>query len=345
MFHMPQQRYADNLDGTFDFSESFSEVKDFIGDSDLSIGNFETTSNPNRKYSGFPTFNSPPATLYYLKEAGFDLLSTMNNHTLDTGVEGIETTIDAVSAASLKSVGTSKALEDSFVVMDIKDVKVGILAYSQSLNGLDSILNTDEKKSMVNLLNNEEKIRSDIENLKSQNCDIVLIYPHWGWEYQSSVNEFQRNMAHNMLEWGADIIIGSHPHVVQPTEYYTTSDGRNCFIAYSCGNFISNQRRETMGNTEGLNISNPERCEQNIAFELILEKDFQSKKTVIKEVVFHPMWVGLRQGNKGKLVVKSHLCKDFMEGGKKFEEVDENTRSRIVDAYEKTMTISSPISY
>lgn len=339
MFHQPQTRYANNFDGSYDYSESFSDVKDFIRDSDLSIGNFETTSNPNREYSGFPTFNTPPSTLYYLKDAGFDVLSTMNNHTLDTGLEGIDTTLDAISSASLESFGTSKDGEEKFNLININNIKVGLLSYSYSLNGLESILDTEEKQSKVNLLNNEENIKADIEKLKDLGSDIILIYPHWGQEYQSHINDSQREMAHKMLEWGGDIIIGNHPHVVQPTENYITLDGRNCFIAYSCGNFISNQRRETLGS----NIPNSKRSEQNIAYEIIIEKDFNNEESIIKEVIYHPMWVGLRQGNKDKLVVKSHLCTDFIEGGDKYEEVDSYTREKIINAYEEILITTQPI--
>lgn len=342
MFHMPQVRYAKNPDGTYNFSESFSEVTEFIKDSDLSVANFESTTNPNREYHGFPMFNSPPAVFYYLKAAGFDVFSTMNNHTLDTGVEGIETTLDAISAASLKSFGTSKVGEKKYEIFETKDTKIGLLGYSESLNGLDSRLDTDEKKTMVNRLV-EENIKSDIEELKGLNCDIILIYPHWGAEYQSQMTTAQRDLAHKMLEWGADIIIGNHPHVVQPSEYYVTSDGRKCFIAYSCGNFLSNQRKETMDSEETLEIPNSQRCEQNIAYEIIIEKNFSENKSTIKDVIYHPMWVGLREGEKRR-VVKSHLCTEFLEGGEKYGEVDDYTLSRIRDAYESTLETTKPLN-
>ncbi|NLW42753.1 MAG: CapA family protein [Tissierellia bacterium] len=343
MFHMPQVRYANNSDGTYNFSESFSEVTEFIKDSDLSIANFESTTNPNRPYNGFPMFNSPPAVFYYIKSAGFDVLSTMNNHSLDTGVEGIETTLDAITAASLKSFGTARVGEEKFEIYDTKDIKIGLLAYSQSLNGLDSRLNTDEKKTMVNRLE-EENVKADIEKMKELKCDLILIYPHWGVEYQSQMSDAQIEMAHKMAEWGGDIIIGNHPHVVQPTENYKTAGGRDSFIVYSCGNFLSNQRKETMDGEEGLNIKNTERCEQNIAFEIVIEKNFKEEKTVIKDVIHHPMWVGLRSGEKGRRVVKSHLCEEFLEGGSKFGQVDDYTLSRIKDAYDKTLETTKALN-
>lgn len=342
MFHMPQVRYARNPDDTYDFSEFFSEVKDFIQDSDLSIGNFESTTNPNRKLSGFPAFNTPTDVFSSLKDAGFDILSTMNNHSLDTGIEGVISTIDAMESAGIKQFGTKKPGEKGYEIVELKGIKLGILGYTESLNGLDYILDTEEKKSMVNLLI-EENVKSDIEKLKELGCDFIIIYPHWGYEYHSNQNSKQMEFAHKMLEWGGDLVIGNHPHVVQPTEIYKTSDGRDGFIAYSCGNFISNQRKETMV-MEGIPIVNGERCEQNICYEIVLEKNFDENEKKIKDVIYHPMWVGLRDGDKGRRVVKSHLCQEFIEGGKKFEEIGEQTRARIQSAYDSTLETTKPLT-
>lgn len=343
MFHMPQVRYARQPDGGYDFSESFSEVKDFVNDADLSIGNFESTTNPNRPPSSFPFFNTPQVIFYNLKMAGFDALSTGNNHCLDTGVEGIIETLNTAEYAGIKAFGTKRPGEKAYQIFDIKDIKIGLLAYSESLNGMDSLLDTEEKKTMVNRLD-EELIKSDIEELKTLGCDLVLIYPHWGVEYQSQMNPRQTVLAHKMLEWGADIIVGNHPHVVQPTECYKTQDGRDCFIAYSCGNFYSNQRKETIDWEPALNVPNSERTEQSIGYEFLIEKNFETGQTIIKDVIFHPMWVGLRDGEKGRRMVKAHLCSDYLSGGKKYEEIDDNLRVRIGRAYKDTMETTKTIN-
>ena len=329
MFHLPQVNYAKGLSG-YDFSESFEEIKDFISKYDLALANFETTINPELEPSGYPRFNTPVDCLTSIKSAGFDGLSTMNNHSLDTDIEGVQSTIKAFEDIGLESFGTNLPDQDQASIIDVDGILVGILGYTDSLNGLEGLLDTDEKKEMLNTLWDEDHIRSQISKLKNS-VDLVIIYPHWGNEYESHQSTRQIELGHKMVDWGADIIIGSHPHVVQPSEIYKASDGRQGFITYSCGNFLSSQSLE---NNDDI------RVEQSIAYEINLEKNMTNGKTIFTNVQPHPLWVGKRQGVNGQ-VIKTHLCTDYLEGGDKYNDIGPETRSRIQKAYDNTIEILS----
>lgn len=230
MFHIPQVREAYTENG-YDFSMPFEKVKTLISQSDFAIANFETTINENKRLSGYPRFNSPPEVLEGISKAGFDLLVTANNHCMDTGVEGAENTAKLIRKNGMIPVGTGGAQNKSAVV-DIKGIKVGILAYTTTINGLKA------PEGFVSMAD-EEQIGKDIAAIK-QKSDFVIVYLHAGIEYARDINEQQIKLFHTVADAGADVILGSHPHVVQRSEVYHTG-GRDVFIDYSMGNFLSNQ--------------------------------------------------------------------------------------------------------
>lgn len=328
MAHLGQIQYAYNYGGgSYDFSNQFSYIKDYVEDADLSITNYETTTNPNREYSGFPRFNAPASYLNALKDVGFDVVTTANNHSLDTDEEGIFTTIDAIKDAGLDYVGTSITDRDKILYKEVNGIKLAILAYTYGANGIDDLLTLREEVDSLNYLH-EEEIKKDIETAKKNKADFILVYPHWGIEYQSVEDVSQSDLAKKMLDWGADIIIGNHPHVVQPYEIYESEDGRSTFIAYALGNFISYQ---------SLEVNDDIRTEQNVSFDITLEKDLNNDKARIRDFKANPLWVGSNYDDYGKSV-KTYLCEDFLEGGKYYDQVSEEQRDRIRQAYNDTMT-------
>lgn len=285
MFHSPQIKGAYNPEtNEYDFRFSFEHVKKYIESADLAVGNFETvTAGEEYGYKGYPTFNSPNSTVTALKEAGFDILSTANNHSLDKGKKGIINTIDNISEHGLVNVGTYKEPTDEVHIQDINGIKAAILSYTYGCNGLEGLLTQEELKYMVNIID-EDRIKQDIEKADENQVDITVVIIHWGNEYQREPSEYQIELANKMIEWGADIILGSHPHVIQRSEI-REYNGEDKFIIYSMGNFISNQRRET------LSIGNKKYTEDGIIVKLTLEKDFSLGKTIIKEVDYIPTWV------------------------------------------------------
>ncbi|OLS02083.1 CapA family protein [Tissierella creatinophila] len=277
MFHMPQVKAAYLGDGNYDFRDTFKHVKNHISSADISIANFETvTAGNDKKFSGFPQFNSPKETLFALKETGFDILSTANNHSLDQGKDGILKTLKFIEEYGLKSVGTYKDQNKEFLIEEKDGVKLGFLSYTYGINGLEFYLSEEELSYMISLID-EEKIKSDIEKIKKE-VDVVVVSVHWGVEYQTKPNDIQIELGHKMVDWGANIVLGSHPHVLQKSEIIK-KDGKDNFIIYSMGNFFSNQRKDTMGNAF---------TEDGVMVEIDIEKNITKDETKIKNIVFLP---------------------------------------------------------
>lgn len=332
MAHMVQIQYAQNKGGgDYDFTDQFTYLKDFIEDSDIAIGNYETTTNPDLPYAGFPRFNAPAAYLRDLKDTGFDIVSTANNHSMDTELEGVLSTMDSAKEAGLDYVGSFKDKTERILYKDVKGIKFAFLAYTYGCNGRENLVIPREEVENLAYLSDEEQIKKDIKRAKASGADFIVVYPHWGIEYQSMPNETQTRLGRNMIEWGADLVIGNHPHVVEPVELYEAKDGREGLIAYALGNFISYQNYE---NNKDI------RVEHSLALEIDLEKDLTSGNKKISDVTFHPIWVGTYYNDYG-INIKNHLTEDFLEGGKYYDLVNENQRARIKQAHDMTLEIAN----
>lgn len=243
MCHMPQIDYAKVGKDSFDFKTPFSEVKKYLEDADLTFGNFETViADSNKRYSGYPTFNSPVEYLEGIKNSGFDILFTSNNHSADGGVKGILRTIDAIKKYGMIPIGTNSTQQerDSVLILDVKGIKIGLNSYTYGLNG--NVI-PKSKSFSVNLIDTTQ-ILSDIKKMRSKNPDLILIYFHFGEEYSRKPSAYQKEIVNKTFNYGADIIIASHPHVIQPAEYFVKKNGKlkKGLIAYSLGNFFSNQQ-------------------------------------------------------------------------------------------------------
>lgn len=243
MCHSPQFKFAQVSNDSFDFKPVFREIKKYLTEADLTIGNLETTiSGKERRYSGYPLFNSPGEYLEALKDTGFDILLTANNHSLDRGKKGVLKTIDMIKNNGMESIGSyhSQHDRDSIRGFDINGIKIAILSYTYGLNGNYMAKN---EKFLVNVIDTT-LMKQDILNARNKNADVILVYFHFGDEYQRKPNSFQKEIVKRAVDYGADLIIGSHPHVIQPFEYFSSNKNKigNGLIAYSLGNFISNQR-------------------------------------------------------------------------------------------------------
>jgi poly-gamma-glutamate capsule biosynthesis protein CapA/YwtB (metallophosphatase superfamily) len=243
MCHSTQINYAFVEDDSFDFNGVFSEVKEYLSSSDFTIGNLETVfGGKELGYSGYPFFNAPDDFLFALKEAGFDFLITANNHALDQGKKGVRRTINKLDDLDLKHTGTFLTEEDraSYNVINIKGIEVAILAYSYGTNDVPI---PKGKEYIINIIDTT-LIKEDILSLIKHNPDVTFVYFHFGEEYRREPDTFQEDVVHKTIGYGADIIIGSHTHVIQPVNYFKTINGNidTGFVAYSLGNFISNQR-------------------------------------------------------------------------------------------------------
>lgn len=236
MCHSPIYETSKVGKDSFDFNPIFAEVNNLLSSADFTIGNLETViSGKEVSYSGYPNFNSPYEYLTALKNSGFDVLITANNHALDRGIIGVQKTIENIDKVKLLHVGSSKTQteRDSLLFLEKNQIKVALLAYTYGLNNNEL---PKTKNYLVNLIDTA-LIKKDITKAKSK-ADAIIVYLHFGEEYQRVPNGFQIDLSKKILFYGADIIIGSHPHVIQPIEIINEKN----FVVYSLGNFLSNQR-------------------------------------------------------------------------------------------------------
>lgn len=247
MYHMPQVRAAYNsLDSSYNFNNNFKYIKPYTSQADLSILNFETTAAGNNLgFSGFPRFNSPVETLDSIKQAGFDIVNLANNHILDQGEQGLMASVNNSINRKLKVLGANFPDKEKYLIEEIENIRLGFLSYSYGFNGHEASYTKEQLADLVNIID-QANIKRDIEFLKDQ-VDLVIIYIHWGEEYMLSPSQQQKTLAQNIFDWGGDIILGSHPHVIQEAKLKEIN-GKTKYVIYSMGNFISNQRTETMDN-------------------------------------------------------------------------------------------------
>jgi poly-gamma-glutamate capsule biosynthesis protein CapA/YwtB (metallophosphatase superfamily) len=245
MMHTPQLPGAyDSKSNTYNFNNFFAPVRAIITEADWAVGNLETPiAGDERGFHGFPRFNAPAALADALADAGFDILSTANNHALDQGFSGLAHTLDVLRAKGLHPIGTAETEEAarSILTLEHNGIVAAFLSYTYGTNGIPI---PKDKPYAVQLIN-DERMAADIAAARKLGADLVSVSLHFGIEYQQSPNDEQRRTAARAIQAGADIIIGHHPHVVQPYEWLSVQrdDGtiRRGLVMYSLGNFISNQ--------------------------------------------------------------------------------------------------------
>lgn len=326
MFHPSQIDGAYNPNtGTFDFHNSFKAVKNIFTFADLAIANFEGTTAGNSVYAyqGYPLFNAPDEVLDAIKDAGFDVLVTANNHSLDTRKAGIIRTIEQINLRGMDTVGTYKEKPETRVLMkDIKGIKVAIMSYTEMVNGLESVLTPQDLDAMVNIID-ETKMKEDIAYAKENNADVIIAYLHWGNEYARVQSQRQEVLADMLLNEGVDIILGSHPHVIQPAKLYEF-DGKTKYVAYSMGNFLSNQREETLA-PYGISKEISKYTEDGVIVDIEIVKNGETGEISIKNIRYIPLWV--YKGNTADGGVE-HVVYPIMEYIES-KDINDNTRIRM----------------
>ena len=258
MCHNSQYKDAyDSKTNTYDFSYVFKDIKEYINSADIAIGNLETTfAGKERGYSNYPRFNTPEQLAQNLKDFGIDVVSTANNHCMDTNYTGLVSTLKYLDEAGIAHTGTNETAEkqDDVLVKDVNGIKIAFLSFTYGTNG---IAIPSDKSFAVNLID-QDLILKQIELAKEKNPDLICASMHWGIEYQLKQNSEQEKLKDLLFNNGVDIILGSHPHVLQPMEKQTitSEDGtlKDCFVIYSLGNFMSGQTKENTRNSIILNI-------------------------------------------------------------------------------------------
>lgn len=231
----------------YSFADMFAPVAPILQSADLTIGNLETTFSGNTQpfqigsaRTGYPRFNCPDELASDLKRAGFDVLTTVNNHCLDGGANGLFRTLDVLDQCKMEHTGTYRNQQEAatYLIKEVNGIRIGILAYTYGTNKQQI---PPSSPWIVNLLI-QERILQDIARIRPL-VDLLIVSLHFGIEFRYNPTKRQRQLAQSILEQGADVILGAHPHVLQPvvTPMITGRDGvkRQTVVAYSLGNFTS----------------------------------------------------------------------------------------------------------
>lgn len=306
MQHKPQidAAYIDSIDG-YDYTPVFRFVKDIISHADIAIANLETTLG-GKPYTGYPQFSAPDTLAWFIKDAGFDMLVTANNHSVDRSGKGILGTITNLDRYGIPHTGIFKDSAERALkyplIMEKNGIKIAFLNYTYGTNGL-----IPPSPYIVNMIDTAV-IKQDLIKAKSLKPDAIIVVYHWGIEYQRNENKEQTQIAKFSFEQGADLVIGAHPHVIQPTKkmtYTRDSTQKSGWVVYSMGNFVSNQRDRYRDAGE-------------IVF-FNLSKNKNSGKISIDSAAFVPTWVYIKPNPKTYFILPSAAFVEdttFIEIGK-----------------------------
>lgn len=323
MCHLPQTNNAKLSNGEYDFNPSFEYIKKYLQDADITIGNLETTfAGTSQPYAGYPAFNSPDSYCTALKNAGFDFLVTANNHSMDTREPGLLRTIEVIKNHELGYAGTylNQRDHDSIRIVNVKGVKLGILNYTYGTNGAYP---SSDHKYMLNIIDSSG-IVSAVKLAKKQGADIVLVFYHMGLENVTEPTQAQKDAVRFAMGAGANLIIGAHPHMIGPTQkLYSESTKDTVFVAYSLGNFLSNQYwRYT---------------DAGVILKLIIQKNHTKQTTSFKDANFIPTWVYRGDGlKKMHILLPAQWANDTV---KLPDFITNSHRQKMLEAFEDTKTI------
>lgn len=248
MCHQRQLELALTETGEYDFYPAYELVVESLSDADYTIANLETTVGlyADQPYSGYPRFNVPESMLATIKDAGVDFLTLANNHILDRYFDGMVITVDNVESFGFDHGGAYRTQEeaDEARVVEINGIKLGFLCYTAHTNGMENHSSQNATIFGVDYLYKAD-FAADVAALREAGAQCVIVMPHWGTEYKRQPDADVRRTAEKMIAAGVDVILGSHPHMVQPVEFVTvtTDEGeKTALVAWSLGNFIDNMK-------------------------------------------------------------------------------------------------------
>ena len=277
MMHEPQINSAKDSVGNYDYNHYFDYTKSLIKGVDFSIANLEVTL-AGAPYSGYPRFCAPDEYAIAIQNAGIDILTTANNHSNDKGSAGLVRTINYLDSLNIPHLGTYKdsdERENKYPLIVEKDgIRVALLNYTYGTNGVST-----KPPHIVNMIN-EELMLGDLEKVQNMNVDKIIAIAHWGTEYLSFPDKYQKKWGEWLFEHGVDVVIGGHPHWVQPVELRTDSVGYEQLIVWSLGNIISNQQREHTDGGSSLQFTLFRDSLNNVRF---------------KDVGYHLHWVWVKE--------------------------------------------------
>ncbi len=350
LMHMPVVDSGLQTDGSYNFDSIFRYVSPYTSAADLAVANLETTlcgTDNGYPYHGYPNFNCPDEIVIGLRTAGFDMLLTANNHSYDTGLVGYKRTIDTVRDAGLVTLGTMKSADEpKYSIQEINGIKIGMLCYtyaysvnaegSPSLNGMPHIAET----GICNYFHADSldafytEVDGYLQEMEAAGAEATIMYIHWGVEYQTYANDQQKAISQKLCDLGIDVIIGGHPHVIQPISLLesTVDPEHKTVCLYSMGNAVSNQR---LGNISYINTAH---TEDGVLFNVTFCK-YSDGTVYLESVDLIPCWVN-RHSTYGKMEYNIlPLDPETRDQWKELYELTDATFASAEKSYNRTMAI------
>ena len=351
LMHYPIIKTGASADGTFHFESIFPYIDDYVASADYAVANLETTLcglDNGYKYQGYPRFNCPDGIVDSLKRAGFDMLLTANNHTYDTGEKGLLRTLSVIDEAQLERIGTNAAPnEKKYTVQEINDIKVGMLCYTYETEdgdpqrkSLNCLPVADTASPLINSFHYGRleafyaELGEHMAAMEAEGAEATVLFIHWGNEYQLQENETQREMAQQICNLGIDVIVGGHPHVIQPVDLIAsqTDPEHSTVCLYSMGNAVSNQRVEQIPSAKGY-------TEDGVLFQVTFAK-YSDGTVLLESVDILPTWVNLTTGEEsGKKAYEIIPLDQNIEDWKQTFTLTDAELSKAEKSYQRTMSI------
>ena len=346
--YLDKQDY--NFDPVFQFLTGYSDQADYA------VANLETTlRGPDHPYSGNPKFNTPDQIVDAAKKVGFDMLLTANNHCNDTGLDGVLRTVQVIRDKGLTALGSNLNEEEKkYQIVDLNGIRVGMLCYtyedSQNPNVVTFNYNELPRKAsnlvcsfpLFEKAKSREPFYNEVSTLiaemKDQGADAIVMYLHWGQEYHLEANADQKNMAQTLCDMGVDVIVGGHPHVIEPLELLTSSldENHKTVCIYSLGNAFSNQRKEEMTSQKSGHT------EDGMLFNFTFQK-YSDDSVRLSDVEIIPTWVNMHQNDQDKREYNIlPLENEKRDQWQQMFGIDAETSQRAAESYDRTIAIVGP---
>ncbi len=347
LMHKPVFDTCRQSDGTYDFESIFRYVKDTVSSFDYALANLETTfGGDDFIYQGNPAFNCPDELMDSVVDTGYDMLLTANNHCGDTMAAGVQRTLEQIRGAGLTAIGTQLNDEEpKYAVVDVNGIKVGMVCYSWaysydgskvSMNGLtpipaDGTINFFRNSNLEPFYQELEQIMAD---MKADGAEVTMMQIHWGQEYVMQENATQNKIAQKLCDLGFDVIVGGHPHVVQPMALLesTIDPEHKTVCIYSLGNAVSNQRT-------GISTQFPAGyTEDGVIFTVTFEK-YSDGKVYVSATDVIPTWVNMHSNQGKKEYNILPLSKDREDQWKSLFALTDHNFTSCQKSYDRTMGI------
>ena len=336
--------------GSYDFESIFRYIAEDVTAADYAVANLETTlasTGNGYEYSGYPNFNCPDAIVDAAKDAGFDMLLNGNNHSYDTGTLGLHRTISIIRDRGLDYTGITDTEEEKhYLVKEINGISIGMICYTYETNtnadsvALNGLPVKSEDKNLVNAFDYTAldafyaELEGYLADMEADGAEATIVYIHWGDEYQLVQNANQNKISQAICDMGVDVIIGGHPHVVQPMALLesTVDPEHKTVCLYSMGNAVSNQRQ---GNLTAISTAH---TEDGVLFSVTFSK-YSDGTVYLESTDLLPLWVYRRSDATGNeyniLPLHTEQSGEWME---KYN-IRETSVTGALKSYDRTMAI------